>query len=145
MQWIGRYTVGQSIPLLMCSTDASNTPTLPDAAPIAEIYDNGTIQVGSDISLPIIDKYALDTSGANNCIFGLPYRLHSSFSAGRYTIIYKWTISAVEYKTVRCFDVKYASNHHGTTIGLFGVPRTTGMTVHHDLESGRIQMGRNPH
>lgn len=143
--WIGRYTVGQSIPLGLTSTDPSGTPTLPDSAPVAEIYDNATIQVGSDISLPIVDPYALDTFGATNCLFGREYRLHSSFSPGRYQIIYKWVLSGVTYKRCAEFDVMYATTHHGQTIGLFGVPRSTGLLVHFDLESGRIQMGRNPH
>jgi len=142
--WIGRYLVGQSIPLSFCSRNASGVPTMPDAVPVAELYDSAGSQVGSDIELASVDRYAVDTSGANNALFQRRFRLTSGFSAGRYSVLYKWTVSAVAYKQTACFDVLYASDADGTVIGLFGVPLGGQQGVHWDVESGKIEFGRNP-
>lgn len=143
--WIGRYTVGQSIPLGITTTDGSGAPTMPDSAPTADIYDNGAVAASSTIKLPIFDRYAISAAGTTNCVFGRPYRLDSGFTVGRYTILYKWIVSAVTYKTVRCFDVIYDTDADGPVTGLFPVPRTTGTIVHYDTESGKVVYGRNPH
>ena len=96
--WQRQYSVGDSIPLSLLTTNPSGAPTLPDAAPVAEIYNASGSQVGSDISLPIRDRYGADAAGTTNCYFGRNFRLHSSFAAGRYMILYKWVISAVTYE-----------------------------------------------
>ena len=141
---MGRYVTGQSIPLSLCSRNASGVPTMPDSIPVAELYDSAGSQVGSDIELASWDRYARDSSGANNAIFQRRFLLTSSFSAGPYSVLYKWTISAVVYKATDNFVVSYASDADGTVIGLFSVPTTTGLLVQWDTESGKIEFGRNP-
>lgn len=143
--WLRQYSVGDSIPLSICSTNASGAPTLPDAAPVAEIYDASGSQVGSDIPLPIRDRYGADAAGTTNCYFGRTFRLHSSFAVGRYMILYKWTISAVTYQATSHFDVAYAGDADGCVIGMGAYATPLGFAVGYDTESGKTLRGLNPH
>ncbi len=141
---MGKYVVGQSIPLMLCSRDANGAPTMPDSVPVAEIYDSAGSQVGSDIELASFARYDRDTSGANNAFFRRRFRLTSSFSAGGYSVLYKWVVSGTTYKQTDNFVVSYASDADGTVIGLFGVPLEGQQGAHWDTESGKIELGRGP-
>lgn len=143
--WQRQYSVGDSIPLSVLTTLTPGTPTLPDAAPVAEIYDSSGSQIGSDISLPIRDRYGADSAGTTNCYFGRTFRLNSSFAAGRYMILYKWVISAVTYKATDHFDVAYAGDADGCVISMGAYPTPLGFAVAYDTESGKTLRGLNPH
>jgi hypothetical protein len=143
--WQRQYSVGDSIPLSVLSTNASGTPTLPDSAPVAEIYDASGSQVGSDISLPIRDRYGADSAGTTNCYFGRTFRLNSSYAAGRYMILYKWIISSVTYKATDHFDIAYAGDADGCVIGMGAYATPLGFAVAYDTESGKTLRGLNPH
>lgn len=143
--WQRQYSVGDSIPLSLVSRNASGTPTLPDSAPVAEIYDSSGSQVGSDISLPIRDRYGRDSAGTTNCYFGRTFRLNSSFAAGRYMILYKWIISSVTYESTDHFDVAYAGDADGCVISMGAYPTPVGHAVAYDTESGKTLRGLRPH
>jgi hypothetical protein len=140
-----QYSVGDSIPLSIVTVNASGAPAMPDAAPVAEIYDSGGSQVGSDIKLPIRDRYGADSAGTTNCYFGRTFRLHSSFAAGSYSILYKWVISSVTYETVDYFTVAYAGDADGCVIAMGAYATPQGLAVTYDTESGKTLRGLNPH
>lgn len=140
-----QYSVGDSIPLSLVSKTPAGAPTLPDAAPVAEIYDSGGSQVGADVSLPIRDRYGRDAAGTTNCYFGRVFRLNSSFAVGSYSIVYKWTISSVTYQSCDHFQIAYAGDADGCVIGMGAYQTPLGLAVAYDTESGKTLRGLNPH
>lgn len=140
--WIRRYSVGDEIPLSLLTVNASGAPTTPDSAPIVQIFNSSGSQVGSDIKLPIYDRYGEYTSAA---YFGRTFLLNSSYAAGRYFVLYEWVISSVTYKTTEHFDITYAGDADGQVIGMGAVPSGGSINVVYDTRSGKVFRGRNPH
>lgn len=139
--WLGRYAVGSFVPLACVPRSANNAPGTPSSCPVAEIYNASGTQVGSDVSLVVHDVYGTGTATYHR--FQRLFRLTSSYSAGRYMILYKWTISGTQYVLCQNFDV-YSGEADGQIIAMFPVNRPEGQHVHYDTQSGKTLVGKNP-
>lgn len=133
---LGYFHVGDGIPLALSSENASGTPTLPTTAPVARIYSGSTLI--ETVSLPICERYK------TTAYFQKRHVLGSSYSAGRYHIIYQWVISGTTYKRTACFDVASGGDADGNVIAAAAVARPEAQYVLYETESGKLQSGRNP-
>lgn len=133
---LGRFHVGDSIPLAVSSEDNNGVPTLPTAAPTARIYSGSTLI--ETVSLPIWDRYKV------TAYFQKRHRLGSSYSAGTYLVVYGWTISATSYKKVAFFQVYSGGDADGNVIAAAAVERPEANYILYETESGSLMAGRNP-
>jgi hypothetical protein len=141
---LGRKHVGDSIKLELTTLNASGVAVLPDAAPIVNIYNaTGTLQMSSPYKLPVVftDR---DDSATLLGFFSRRLVLTTSLTAGRYTVLYEWTISSARFHRADYFDVVTGGSTDGTVHGAFSHNRPETKEVHYDTESGKILVGRNP-
>lgn len=137
--YLGRFQLGDSIPLSLGTRTGDGVlgPQLPSAAPVAKTYDaSGTLV--ETIKLPIKNRYKV------TAYFEKRHRLSSSYSAGRYLIVYQWVISATTYQAAAVFDIIEGGNADGAVIALQGVSRPEAIKVLYETESGKLNVGRNP-
>lgn len=143
-----KYTLGDCLPLRIVTVNANYVPTMPTTAPTAKIYDLSTNnKVGATISLPIIDRYARETGGTTNCLFGTRHKIGSDFTeATTYAVLYEWAISGTTRAWVEHFQLDGNSGDaDGSVIAVEHFPRPESDYVQYDTESGKTLRGRNPH
>lgn len=138
MAWLGRFQLGDWIPLTATSENTSRTPTLPTDCPTSTIYNSSGSAVASSIGMPIKDRYY------TTALFQRPYRLTSSFSTGRYMVVHTFTVGGNTQRQVDCFDIVAAGDADGTTIGAYFYERPNGNFVVFVQDGGKLKQGRNP-
>lgn len=133
--YLGRFHVGQSIPLGLASMNTTRVPTAPDEAPLAKIYNaSGTLQETIDLPLASAAKF----------YFQKRSRLGSGYSAGRHFVIYQWLIGGVTYQVADTFDVLSGGDADGGVIAMDVSNLPTGRHVVFETETGTLKSGRNP-
>ena len=141
---LGRKHVGDWLKLELTTLNASGVATLPDAAPTANIYSaTGVLQMSSPYKLPVVFT---DRNDSNTLLgfFSRRLVLTTSLTAGRYTVLYEWTISGARHHRWDFFDIVTGGSTDGTVHGVFALNRPETKEVHYDTESGKILVGRNP-
>lgn len=141
---LGRKHVGDSIKLELTTLNASGAAVLPDSAPVVNIYSaTGVLSMSSPYKLAVVFSDR-DSSGTLLGFFSRRLVLSSSLSAGRYSVLYEWTISNARFHREDYFDVVAGGSTDGTVHGVFSHNRPESKEVHYDTESGKILVGRNP-
>lgn len=135
--YIGRYQVGQEIPLFVLCRTADRVPTVPDSPPVAKILD-ASGDVMDAIQLPICDRYNQDG------YFLIRYRLGAGFGLGSYTVETTYVLSGVPYVLISTFEVMDGGDIGGPVISLYAVERPQARYVIAQLGTGRLVQGRNP-
>ena len=130
-----RLHIGTPVSLSVATVTPALVPTAPSSAPMAKIY-NSAASLIETVKLPIFDS--------SQNLFGKRHLLSASYSAGRYMVIYQWTISAVTYQSAEVFDVLGGGDADGQVIGMEYVALPTGRHVIYETETGKLVSGRNP-
>lgn len=135
MSFLGEYQLGDLVPLSLVTVDADDTPTLPDAAPQADIY-SGSALVAS-VKLPVVDL--------TRRVFGLRLPLSSAFAAGSYDVAFRWLLSATENGATARFEVRAGGHAEGSVIGLsYFQPNLERPAVVFQTDGGFVGAYRNP-
>lgn len=133
----GRYHIGDEVPLVVQTTDASEVPTAPDSAPTFTIYTAAGVAVISNRTMPPVDREV--ATG----LFGCGQFLGDVFTEGFYIVRFKWTISAFNGASDYTFEVLPGDGGgHNIAMGVLRKPHAT--FVLRQLTSGRLTAGRNP-
>lgn len=136
MSFLGRYQLGEIVPLPLTTVNASDTPSAPAAVPTCQVYRGVTPVAG--FTLPAVDNANLPG------FFLYPLFLEAKFSAGNYRVVFHWAISSTTFTTLACFDVLSSGDAEGGGIAL-GTLRMPGMNFAlMQTRSGRIGKYRNP-
>lgn len=133
---LGRYQLGEIVPLSVWCRSAVLTPTEPAQAPVATIMSS-TAQVAS-IRLPIQDRYG------STAFFQYPLQLDGRFATGDYSVVVQYTIGGVPLADVLTFTVVGGGNFDGAALSMFYYRRPGAnflLTAH---DSGRLIRKRNP-
>ena len=128
---LGRFRHGDKV------TMSISLPGVPDSAPIAVIFAEGTNQLMGVYQLPSIDS--------TNLNFALPMQMGNSFSFGTYLVTYQFTIGGVQ-GTVDSgrFQVIPGGNPAGDVIFMHAIDRPEATFVLTQTSDGRLYVGRNP-
>jgi hypothetical protein len=134
MSYLGRLSLGDYVPLMVACYNGSYVPAEPSAAPTAKIFDAAGSLVET-VNMPIRDRYR------RTGFFMKPHRLSSSYSAGRYQIVYEYTAGSARAKA-EWFDV-IGGNADGSVIAAteFAVPDSR--YVVYEADGGKLFAGRN--
>lgn len=135
MSYIGRYQLGESIALLLNTRSGADTPSAPDDAPRADIFDASNTKVLS-LDMPIDD----DTM----YVFRLKIPLNSSFSEGLYRIVYRYKANASVKLQVDYFQIVAGGSSEGAPIAMFPWARPEANYVVLQTDGGKVYQGRNP-
>jgi hypothetical protein len=134
---IGRYQVGDHLPLFVQCVNSLGVPTDPTLCPTYVIYDNAGVVAGSG-QVPIRDAVVLDGW------FGMPLRLLASLASGMYSIVYSYQISGVNYAEIQTFEIVGGGDAAGQVISLDQYRRPEAGHLMIEREDGTILSGRNP-
>lgn len=144
-QWLGVQQVGDLFTFWIVTRNGAGTPTIPDACPTYHILTAGGTEVVAASKMAIRDRYGLDSSGANNCVFEATQQINSSFSAGSHYVIFQWRISSALYKEVDVFQVDATvTDPAGQILALDWLPKAEADLTLHTLADGDLENGRNP-
>ena len=134
--FLGRLQLGDLLPLVFSTTDASDTPTLPDAPPSVIIYnDSGAI---IQKLLPVVDRYIVTG------LFFLPVIIDNQFAAGRHRVLFSYMLSSTAYAKTAEFEVLSSGGTDGmaSAMHMFQLPNVDYAVI--ASNRGRIKRFRNP-
>lgn len=135
--YLGRYILGQVVPLFFWSRNGSGTPTAPADAPLATIYDSSGNTVLS-LYMPIADQ--ANTTG----FFEHLLSLDSRFSVGYYDCVITASVSGTSKVAVVSFQIVAGGNVDGSGIAMhyFNSPHRDFLLLQTD--TGILRKLRNP-
>lgn len=134
--YLGRLQLGDKLPLHLTTVNNTATPTVPDAAPYADIYAGATLV--ETVRLPPLER--LKQTG----IFGLKIMLGTKYSEGQHMVVYRYLLSAVKYQRFAYFQILPGGNALGPALALREYRKPTGRHIVQQREGGRLQYGQNP-
>lgn len=138
MAYIGRFQLGEILPLrLQCRTSAA-TEVAPTAAPTYQIYKT------NDTAIVAATKLGPYIKGALTGWFAGEEFLDSTFSAGRYNVVYTWASGGSTYRRTDTFEVTAGGNTTGQYIGQKFVRFPHADYVVGLADGGTLEWRRNP-
>ena len=143
-QWLGIHQTGDVLTFWLTTRNAAGTPTIPDACPTFQIVKADGTSVVTATKMIIRDRYALDTSGANNCVFEGSYLLDANFTVTSYYVIFSWLVSSALFREVDVFNLGGTADGTGQVLSLDRLPQPENELVVHHVRGGDILYGRNP-
>lgn len=139
MAYLGRYQMGQTIPLYLPCHTAAKQLSLPDLPPQLKVFDASKNLVEQHL-MPIEDRYVVTGW------FRFPLFLGRLYSTGYYSVVYYYTTGGKTYNGLDtdCFEVVGGGDVRGAVIGTYFYDRPEARYIVQGLESGSIIKGRNP-
>ena len=133
---IGRFALGEIVPLAVWTRNSSDTPTLPVRSPVAAVY-SGTALVLTQ-SLPISDRYGVTG------FFSYGLHLDARFTTGPHSVIIHYVIGSSSYLESQDFEVVAGGNALGAGIAsyYFSIPQANVVLLQTD--AGKLLRRRNP-
>lgn len=135
--WLGRYRPGDQVTGCLLTDTSSGAASVPDSIPTYAVYSSGMVVVASG-SAPVCNKYSQPG------MFSLRLPLGASYSAGKYFLVWSYSVSGVLYLKCDVFEVMSGGDPTGSVLSLyyFVLPASSYIVGH--LSSGRLAIGRNP-
>ena len=136
--FLGRYMLGQLVPLQVWTRDSAETPTAPIIAPHADVFAPGGTKIVSQ-KLPVMD------SGAITGYFLYQLSLDARFTTlGTYTVSTNYILGSSSYVEEDTFFLQAGGHVEGAVEGmhLLRIPNADFVLLHTD--SGRVVRLRNP-
>lgn len=135
--FIGRFVLGEFVPLVVWARNDDGTPAVPSSHPEARIYDDAGTLVQTH-ALPLVDS--ADVVGRFR--YDLP--LGSQYAVGYYSVKIEYTISAVVYAELLDFQVLAGGDADGGLIAaeLYNSPNSPWLVA--ETDRGELLAHRNP-
>lgn len=135
--YIGRTTIGTYIPLSVWCRNGSQTPVVPDRAPLVSIY-SATAKI-AEFRLPIRDRYVVTGYFQGRLFLG-----GGLYSTGPYQARFAYAISGTAYTYSQEWEIVAGGHDDGAGLSMhyFKIP-TTSFVIYQG-EGGRVLRRRNP-
>lgn len=138
MAYLGRFSLGQTVPLYLQCRNSSKAPTVPDLPPQYKVFAAGsTVPVEAHL-MPIEDRYVF------TALFRSTQFLGRLYAVGMYQVVYNYSISGSPVAEADCFEIVGGGGNLGAVISTYFYQRPEANYVIQGLESGEILKGRNP-
>lgn len=146
----GRRQLGQFIHLTVSTVDGSGVPTNPTSAPTATIYDasNNKVLDARKMAPQGIARtgfFGLDLMLTSQASIGLGGGGGTEFASGQYVVLYKWTISGTERRTIDRFEILPGGNLQGAYTALEFYERPQADYLVGATEDGTVETRRGPY
>lgn len=136
MSYLGRYTLGQIVPLTIRSLNSSGVPTNPAAAPYARIYSgSGFVKA---VRLPILDSADITGTFKANVV------LNNAFSTGFYHVAIIFTVSGTVKVVHHNFEIVAGGSVDGSAIEIHYFRHPARNFLLAQTDTGRIKRLNNP-
>jgi hypothetical protein len=136
--YLGRFQLGDRLPLVVLTRDGSGQPELPDAAPGAALYPPGATAPAVSLELPPADP--IGSPG----LFLHALHLGRLFAAGEYRVRYSWTAGGLPRSATGSFTILPGGHPDGTVIAMYRFRRPHADFIIQQLDGGVRVKGRNP-
>lgn len=123
------------MPLYLVVRNNVNSPTTPAECPIADMWVGG-VKVAR-VSMVCVDKQAYPGTFVRDLF------LNSTYTAGYYTIIYRYVIGTTGRSEVDTAEVVSGGNVNGSVIAMGDFPRPEAKYVLAQTDGGVIFQGRD--
>lgn len=134
---LGRYQIGDEVPLPLLCLNSSERPADPDEAPRVAVY-GGAGGAVADFALPVCDK--AETVG---WFLGRLY-LGGDYAEGHYEVVSRWAVGGTQGGRVDTFEVVAGGAESGQVIAMHSYERPHSNFMVQQRTSGRLYKGRNP-
>src|SRR5690606_1409401 len=133
MTHLGRFQLGDWVPIVMQAVTAAGTPALPDDAPTATVFaaSDPTSAIATR-KLPISHRYG------TTVLVRPDLRLDGDYAAGGYLVVLELAHSLTGHGYLLMFDVVGGSDADGNVIGQYVTQRPEGKMVVYQLDSGKL-------
>jgi hypothetical protein len=140
MAYLGRFRLGDTVPLFICCTNALGTPTFPVDSPNVKLWDPLTGLKVQSIEIPVIDRYA------QTGLFEGELRLSALYSnLGLWSATYTYmTADGNNGLKQDTFEIVEGGNPDGNVVSMSWYERPWANFIVQELDSGKLVQGRNP-
>lgn len=137
---LGRYQLGDFVPLTFSAVDNNGTPAWPTATPTVKTYDASDVTSAVEtIRPPAHDMQRLTG------LFRYLLRLGSSYAADKtYVAVATWAISDTTYGNMFQWDVLAGGDADGAVIGATFISRPEAGVVAYVVDGGNLKTSNNP-
>jgi hypothetical protein len=139
MAYLGRFRLGDSVPLFVCCTNGLGSPTFPIDSPTVKTWDPiaGLVQ---SFQIPVVDRYA------QTGLFEGHLRLSVLYSnLGMWTATYTYvTPDGNPGLKQDNFEIVEGGNPDGNVVSMSWYERPWAYFIVQELDSGKLVQGRNP-
>ncbi len=135
--YLGRYQVGQDVPLEVQCVDSNGSPAVPDAAPLARVYRDGSFLATKVLPIETDD-------GAVGRFRGI-YTLGNADETGRYAVVYLYSHLGLSRGSSDIFEVLPGGDPAGPVIAGYSLARPDGDFFLAHLAAGRVASGQTPY
>ena len=137
---LGRFSLGDFVPLMLLSVDGNGLNAWPSSTPTIKTFSQDDLTTAVETIRP----GARDPLRATG-LFYYPLRLTSSYTADKvYLVSQRWTISASTYGELLTFRVVAGGDADGAVIGAHFVRRPEANTLVYVVDGGKLKTGRSP-
>lgn len=137
--YLGRFQVGQEVPLWDVVLDARGSPVAPtQSPPTATVYALGT---GSRVE--VLDLPGLRGS-RSSAVHARPLPLGSRYAPGRYFVLYRARTGAFTGLTSATFEVAEGGDAQGPVQAAYAADHPSGWRFLMHTGSGALLTGRRP-
>lgn len=134
---LGRFQLGDWLPIQMVTYDETRQPVAPTAAPVMTIYDaSGTATLSR--SIPPMHV------GVKTGLFKFEQPLNSDFSAQQYFAHVSWTEGTHDGAELFAFRVVAGGNNKGAYDSLYFYSRPHADFIVGKTDMGTLETRRNP-
>lgn len=132
--YLGRFQLGQKVPLPLQCVDADGAAAAPDAPPYADIYRGTTL----------VETVRLTQMGDITGLFGKRHLLGLRYATGSHVAVLRYALSSVKYTQAAHFEVLAGGATVGPAVALREYAKPEARYIVQLKETGRLQFGRNP-
>lgn len=137
--YLGRFQVGQEVPLWAIVLDQKGSPRDPTTVPpTATVYDLGLAARVEAVDLP-----RLRGSRAGQ-VYARPLRLGARYAPGRYGVLYRASTGGFTGLTLATFEVAAGGDARGPVQAAYAADGPSGWTFLTHTGSGALVTGRRP-
>lgn len=140
MKWLGRFALGDFLPLHLSCINGSLVEAAPSAAPAYTAYDSSGTAVTNVAALKMVPHDLPTRTGW----FYAEHRLGSDFSVGRYDVLVQYTVSGSVRTRQFCFEIVAGGHASGAYIGMEYQASPQARFVVGLVDSGSVEQRKNP-
>ncbi len=134
--YLGRYKVGEIVPVTVVTTPVSEVPTEPDQCPSVIVYS--TAGPLDSLRMVIVDRFAV------TALFFAPVFVHAEYSAGYHHAVACWKISGSAFEQTFTFCVTAGGHRDGPILALGEMSFPAVSYLLGQTRLGRIRKFKNP-
>ena len=136
--YVGRFALGQFVPLFAACRDGNGDAVSPTSAPTFTVYKSTDTPISGADTVPMPPLAKDDQTG----LFLYHLRLGSSFSTGRYHVLIEYAYSGGTGAIQRVFEVIGGGHSSGAYLAIHQYRRPHASYLVGQLDSGTLEFRR---